>query len=753
MTHISPLVPSPGRWPGLFICLCARFLAFPVPLHAAGVPITFQSPDGRRLVIAAESHAPIVLDGALDEEVWRTAEPAADFVQAEPREGDAATETTEVRLAFDREALYIAVVCRDGDPSSLIVNDIRKDFVAGEQDSFEVILDTFADRRNGFVFVVNPAGAKSDAQIANEGRDVNTSWDAVWSVATRRDGTGWAAEIRIPFKTLRFERGPDRVWGVNFSRRIRRKNEVDYWSPVPRVYNLYRAGLAGTLAGLPDATQGHNLRLKPWIAANSTRAVGAAGFDAAPRAGLDAKYGVTPSLTLDVTARPDFAQAEADEQQVNLTQFSLFYPEKREFFLENSGMFYFGDIPRESRLGNARFAPPEEEVLLFFSRRIGLTDSAEEIPIGAGARLTGRVGRTGIGAMTIQTEAVEGRAGDNYTVLRGRRDVLRNSDIGAIFLSRQSAGGSGDHNEVAGVDANFRFLRALSINGFLAKSATPGADGGELAGKGSIVWNDNFLHTQYSLLSIGDNFRDDVGFIKRTGVRKHFVDFGVRKRYDWWRRYGIRELHPHTRYNIYTDQSNRQVSHTNHVAMAWFFEGGGYLELQWNPRFERIVVPFRIRPDQSFTPGAYTWNEYAAELETNHSRKVSASALVTTGGFWTGTQQSVKLGVLYRPSYRLTFDTALQRNAIDLPLPMHAFVTNLVTSRIGYAFNTRTFLDTLLQYNTDLHQFSANIRFDLIHRPLSDLFVVLNEQRLTEQTIPTSDGRGLIVKYTHMLSF
>ena len=334
-----------------------------------------------------------------------------------------------------------------------------------------------------------------------------------------------------------------------------------------------------------------------------------------------------------------------------------------------------------------------------------------------------------------------------------RRDVLRNSDIGAIFLSRLSSGLSSDRNEVAGVDANFRFVKALSINGFLARSFTPGVAGGEMSGKGSIVWNDNFLHTQYSLLSVGDNFRDDVGFIKRQGVRKHFVDFGIRFRPEWWRKFGVRELHPHTRYNIYTDQSNAKVSHTNHVAMAWFFERGGYMEVQWNPRFERIVAPFKVRTDQSFAIGSYAWNEYALELETNHSRKVSGSALITTGGFWNGTQNTIKGGVVYRPSYQLTFDIALQRSDITLPQPMHDFVTNLVTSRIGYAFNTRTFLDTLLQYNTDLKQFSANIRFDLIHRPLSDLFVVYNEQRLTDVPTPVNAGRGLIVKYTHMLAF
>jgi hypothetical protein len=725
------------------------FLFGPV---AAAADLRFQSSDGRRAVTAVETRAPITLDGALDEDVWREAVAAAEFVQAEPHEGQPSTELTEVRIAFDRDALYIGVVCHDTDPAGVIVNDIRKDFVAGEQDTFEVILDTFADRRNGFVFVTNAAGAKADTQIANEGRDVNASWDGVWTVATRRDAGGWSAEIRIPFKTLRFERGADRVWGVNFSRRIRRKNETDYWSPVPRVYNLYRAGLAGTLAGLPDAGQGRNLRIKPWVAADSTRPVAGASFDAGAHAGLDLKYGVTPSLTLDVTAKPDFAQAEADEQQVNLTQFSLYYPEKREFFLENSGTFYFGDIPRESRLGNNRFSPPEEEMLLFFSRRIGLTSAGEAIPIDAGARLTGRAGRYGVGLMTIQTDPEGSAPGDNYTVLRGRRDVLGTSDVGAIFLSRQSTN-SGDYNRVYGADANFRFRRALSINGFLARSETPGVGDGQMSGKGSIVWNDNLLHTQYSLLSVGDHFRDDIGFVKRTGIRKHFADFGVRPRPAALRKYGIRELHPHTRYNIYTDQSNVKLTHTNHVAMSVFFENGANVEYAWNPRFERIVTPFKIRPDQSFQAGQYGWNEYQLLVETNHSKMVSASLDLTTGGFWSGTQRSTKLGVIVRPSYHLLFDLALQRNDIDLPFPMRAFVTNLVTSRIGYAFSTRTFLDTLLQYNTDLKQLSANVRFDLIHRPLSDLFVVYNEQQLTDQPTPINTGRGLIVKYTHMLAF
>jgi len=725
------------------------------PAHAQGQAA--QAPpivgsDGRRLVGAVEANTPIEVDGILNEEAWNNAEPATGFVQAEPHEGEPASESTEVRILFDADALYLGVRCFDKSGKPPIINDIRKDFIAGEQDSFEVVIDTFADRRNGFVFVTNAAAAKSDLQMANEGRDVTPSWDGVWSVATKVSENGWTAEIRIPFKTLRFERGSGHIWGVNFSRRIRRNNEIDYWSPVPRVYNLYRVSLAGTLEGLPDADQGLNLRVKPWAAGNTTRTLAGDSFVSDASAGVDVKYGVTPSLTLDVTVLPDFAQAEADEQQVNLTQFSLFYPEKREFFLENAGMFYFGDIPRESRLGNARFSPPEEEILLFFSRRIGLTDNGDPLPIAAGARLTGRAAGVGLGVLSVQTESGPLRPSENFTVLRARRDVLRNSDIGAIFLSRQSTGGLDvDHNEVVGADANFRFFRALSINSFLSRSFTPGKSDGQIAGKGSVTWNDNTLHTQYSFLSIGDNFRDDIGYLRRVGIRKHFIDFGVRPRPKSARKIGIRELHPHTRYNIYTDQSNVEVSHTNHVAMAAFFESGGYVEVQWNPRFERIFKPFDIRPDQSFPIGAYSWNEYAVELETDHSRKISGSALITAGGFWNGTQKSSKVGVVVRPTYHLTLDAALQRNDIWLPFPMHPFTTNLVTTRIGYAFNTRTFLDTLLQYNTDLKQFSANVRFDIIHRPLSDLFIVYNEQRLPSNNVLA--GRGLIVKYTHMLAF
>jgi hypothetical protein len=719
------------------------------PAVAGGLgPIT--SPDGRRQIETIEATSAITLDGALDEEIWQRATPANGFVQAEPHEGEPATEDTDVRVLFDKHALYIGVLCRDSDPDGIVINDIRKDFLLGEQDTFQVILDTFADRRNGFVFITNPKGARADTQIANEGRDVNVNWDAVWEVGAKIVAGGWSIEIRIPFKTLRFSSGTDRIWGINFARTIRRKNETDYWSPVPRVYNIYRASLDGNLAGLPDVAQGRNLRVKPYLLGRATRATGTKAIDKDPDIGLDSKIGVTPSLTLDLTVNPDFAQAEADQQQVNLTQFSLFYPEKREFFLENAGTFYFGDIPRDSRTVT-RFAPPEEELLLFFSRRIGLTDSGEQIPIIAGGRLTGQIGGFGVGALSIQTDSLGPIPGDNYTVLRGRHNILRNSDVGAIFLSRQSAESGADYNRVAGVDANFRFLSALSVNTFIAQSSTGGAGGDDVTAKGSIGWNADFLHAQYSLLSIGDDFRDDIGFVRRTGIRKHFVDLGIRPRPASLRKVGIRELHPHVRVNYYTDQSNVEVTHTNHIAFTTFMENGAFAEFAWNPRFERITKPFQIRPDAAIPVGSYDWNEYELTVETNHSRMLSLSAVLTGGGFWSGDQRSAQIALLFRPSYRLVVDAGLQRHDISLRVPAHDFTTDLVTLRTGYSFSTKMFLDALLQWNTDIHQFNANIRFNFIHHPLSDLFVVYNEQQFTDRDTPP--GRGVIIKYTRMLEF
>ena len=747
--RISVEAPLPADFVSMMKKL-ALVLVLSLFATAALAQSTLSSPDGRKQVQAAQVTSPIVVDGALDEEVWSRAVPAIDFIQSDPQEGQPATELTEVRIAYDADYLYIGAICRDSDPSAIVVNEIRKDFAGRDQDTFEVLLDTFADRRNGFVFSTNSAGAKADTQMANEGRDVNTNWDAVWWVQSRRTAEGWTAEFRIPFKTLRFDSGDAKSWGINFARRVRRKSEVSYWSPVSRAYTIYRASAEGNLTGLSGLKKGRNIRLKPFLAAGAVRAVGEGGFDRDLSAGMDLKAGITPSLTFDATINPDFAQAEADEQQVNLTQFSLFFPEKREFFLENAGIFYIGDIPRNKR-ASSRFSPPEEDVLLFFSRRIGLTDSGEQLPLYGGARLTGRAGAFGLGFMTMQSEEVGERAGNNYTVARVRGDILKSSDVGAIFLSRQPAGSSDDFNRVAGVDANFRFFKSFSINSFAARSDSPGVTTNQDAGKIAIGWEDSLKRLGASIMRIGEGFKDDMGFVRRTGVRRQFYDVAFLPQPESLRRHGIRQLQPHARAFIYDDPNGELVSRSIHIAHQTTWNNGSYMEYAFEPRVEAITRPFTISPGVAIPAGRYDWYQHLLLYEGDHSRPLSGSIRYTFGGFWSGTQKNTQASVLYRPTYRMVFDLGFQISNIELTLPAREFTTTLINLRTGYSFSTNMFLDTLLQYRNDVKQFSANVRFNLIHRPLSDFFIVYNESQFTDITQPA--GRGLVVKYTQMFSF
>lgn len=707
----------------------------------------------RRQVVAQTTSTVIVIDGTLDEEAWLTAAPAADFVQGEPETGAPATEATEVRVVIDHDTLYIGAYCHDRDGArAAVVNDIRKDFKSGDQDSFEVLLDTFGDRRNGYIFMTNPEGARSDQQVANEGREVNASWDAVWSVKTSKSDEGWVVEMAIPFTSLRFEGGTPEHWGINFSRRVRRRNEVDYWAPVPRAYALSRVSLAGDLVGLPALTPGRNLRIKPFVVEQGVRPLGGPAFDKDFNVGVDVKYGVTPALTLDLTALPDFAQAEADEQQVNLTQFSQFYPEKRDFFLENSGTFYVGDTARNNRINPS--PTPDQDLLLFHSRRIGLSGTGQVIPILAGARLTGQAAGLGVGILTVQTREQFGRAGDNYTVMRARRNLGRANDVGGIFMSRQSAGRSTDFNRVYGGDATFRLLGNLDWNTYAVHTQTPGVTTGGNAWRTSVNWESNFYHVKTGAMSLGDHFNDELGYYRRIGVRKWFLDTGLRPRLEALKTHGIRELHPHVVWNYFEDHQGRMVGKNLHSGLSVFFNNGGFTELSVNPEYQLIAQPFRIHPGDAPIPaGGYGWNEWQLRVNTDPSQLVSLNVTLIAGGLWSGTQRTVHAALTMRASSRVRATIGVSRTDATLDLPQIRFVTDLWTVRANYSFSRNMYLDSLIQYDRDQDTFNANVRFNFIHRPLSDLFVVYNEQRVTTADPAVIPGRGLIVKFTQMLSF
>ncbi len=719
----------------------------------SGLPVTpLRSADGRLQVVATEA-ASVTVDGVLDDEVWERAQPIGNFVQSDPLEGEPATEPTEVWVAYDASTLYIAAYCHDSRPDALVLNDIREDFQPGPQDSFEAVFDTFGDRRNAFVFVTNPAGARSDQQSANEGREVNTSWDAVWSVRTRVVPDGWTLEMAIPFKSLRFEPGQP-FWGVNFSRRIRRKNEVTYWSLVPRQFQIYRVSLAGNLVGLPQGTPGRNLRVKPYVAARTLRDTGDAEFGGDGDLGLDVKYGLTPSLTLDGTGNPDFAQVEADEQQVNLTQFSQFFPEKRDFFLENSGIFFISDVQR-SRIGNRATSGPlrDTDLLPFFSRRIGLTEEGREIPITAGGRLTGQIGDVSIGALTVQTRDTETDPNNNYSVVRARRNVSQRADFGGIFMMRQSMDDRDDYNRVWGLDANVRLFENFDWAGSFLKTHTPGLTDGQYSYRTSYLYEGTLFYSRGGLLQIGESFRDDLAYFQRVGIRKWTQDAGVRPRPRVLNRFGIRELQPHTNMAYYTDLTGQMVAKRIHKALSIHFNSGASIEVAHNGRFEELTEPFQIYPNGDPIPvGRYGWNEWWSRLNSDPSQPISGSATFIFGTLWSGTQRSLRGEVSLKPGYHFQATLGLQRTSAELDLPRLDFVTSIWTLRTNYSFNTNMFLDALLQYDRARERINSNVRFNLIHHPLSDLFVVYNEQRFVTDE-PIIPGRAVIVKFTQMMTF
>ena len=732
-------------------------VAIPWSLPAQGATaeprptIVFRTPGGSRRLVARPAPQPVVLDGVLDEAAWAAADKVTDFVQSEPNTGAPATEATEVRVLYDATTLYIGATMHDRNAAGVIVNDIRKDFTEGEQDDFEVLIDTFHDGQNGFVFITNAEGARADRQIANEGRETNTSWDAVWSVRTRRTADGWTAELAIPFRALRYDLKAAPVWGINFARRIRRKNELDFWSPVSREFNLSRVSLAGMLDSIGISGKSRDLRIKPYVAGRTVRALGGATYESNAQVGVDLKYGITQGLTLDATVNPDFAQVEADEQQVNLTQFSLFFPEKREFFLENSGIFYVGDAARNNRV--TLVPTPDEDLLLFFSRRVGLDAARLPIGIPGGIRLTGQTSGYSVGALSMNADRGTGISANNYSVLRLRKNIGGGSDVGMIAMSRQSLDSSGSWNRVVGVDANIRYLGRLDWNSYLIATRTPGVSRGQYAYRTSFNYESPFFHGKAGLMELGDGFADDLGFFRRTDMRKYLVDLGVRPRPQWARNLGIREMHPHLVWNYYENTQGQMVGKLLHTGYTFFLSNGGFAELSVNPHFELITAPFTINPSIAAIPaGNYPWTEYQFRGATDGSRPLSAEFTIIGGGLWSGTQRSQHLSLTVRPNYHLSARIGVSHTEAILDQPKAAFEALLWTGRVNYSFTTNMFLDALAQYDPRQQVFNANVRFNVIHHPLSDVFIVLNEQRITNPLAPAT-GRSLVVKVTQMVSF
>ena len=711
---------------------------------AAAIDIDYDTARLERRLEAVRATGPITLDGALDEPSWASAPLATHFIQNDPREGEPATYDTEVRVLYDDAAMYFGVFARDEEPGRLTVNDLKKDFNTNNSDGFRLVLDTFHDARNGYTFATNPAGAKYDAQMVNEGRERNADWDGIWDVATQVTETGWYAEIRIPFRTLKFESQEAQTWGINFERKLRRQNEDSYWSPLPRIYDLDRVSMAGTIEGLRGVRPGMNLRFKPYASAASSTVRGTRSRGELD-GGLDVKYGVTSGLVWDFTVNTDFSQVEVDEQQINLTRFSLFFPEKRDFFLENSGIFQFGSQVQGG-------ANRQNELRLFFSRRMGLSDEGEPVPILAGTRLTGRQGAYSLGVINIQQRSTDAVSAANFTALRLRRDIFANSDIGAVFLNKDE---NGPHfNRVAGMDANFRF-GYLSLNGYVARTfapeATTAGSGNAYSTRAGVDYENREFRFQVGHGSIGERFNDELGFAPRLGIHNVDAWVGYRLRpaaVSSW----LRQMQPHWEFDMFTRQHGGHLD-TRFIGYHYNFnfQDGSNAEVGVNQYAEDVPVAFTINRASGARvfAGRYDYPEYFGFWRTNEAARFSVLSRFNVGPFYDGDRRSVSVG----PSVRFdeTFNASVNLQLNDISLSTGSFVTKLVTTRMNYNFNTKMFFNALVQYNSDTHQWTSNLRFNIIHRPLSDVFLVYNERRDERSGILLS--RAVIAKMTYLMAF
>jgi hypothetical protein len=674
---------------------------------------------------------PITLDGEFDEPAWSRAEAARDFTQQEPNEGAPTSEPSEVRFLYDRDALYFAGRFTDSDPRGPIVDDLKRDFEGRNGDIVGVSIDTFG-AYDAYNFNFNAAGVLRDTQSHEDGRVFNANWDGLWTVRTRRFTGGWTVEGRIPFKTMRFPETDEQDWAMNVFRLIRRKNEFTYWSPQPRQFSNYRISFGGRLTGIRDVRPGRNIQIKPfYTGSRSNLALPGLTRRWDADGGVDVKYGIGSSLALDLTLHTDFSQVEADEQQINLTRFSLLFPEKRDFFLENQGAFRIGDLSGRT-------------VIPFFSRRIGLSPAGQPIPLLGGARLTGRQGDYTLGLLNIQTEAVDGRPADNFTTLRAARN-FGGSSIGGFYLGREASGTTG-HNRVAGADVHLNVSRALDVFGFLMASDATGGQQGRAGRLAFLVAQRNYS-ADVSYTNITPDFRNDLGFIARGDiglvawdVARHFRPAGGNRR--------LRLVSVGTLGEVF-DDSAHSVLNSRRVRMyaREGFADGGTLNTSVDRNFERLPAPFEVSRGVFIDPGEYRFTQFLAGYASNQSSALSFSADTTLGDFYSGTIRGVTGSVRWRMNENFATSAALETNAIDLP--QAGFDTQIARLRVDYSVNTRMFLNTYVQYNNATSSWLTNVRYRFMYRPLSDFYVVYNDAR----TSGRPGQRTFAIKHTLMLAF
>ncbi len=750
----------------------------PAPVPPA---VMTRDEEGRTTVRAIRLDRGIRLDGVLDEPVYETMPPITDFIQQVPDIGAPATERTEAWITFDDTNVYVSARVWDSAPESRwVANEMRRDTSQLRQnDTFTAFFDTFYDRRNGFNFYTNPLGARADQQFTNEGNP-NADWNPVWDVRTGRFDGGWTVEMEIPFKTLRYRSEPPHVWGLQLRRAIRRKNEWVYLTRLPisagggsGSAGIFRVSAAGSLVGLDPPPASRNIEVKPYaIGGVSTDLTASPVLDneRSGDAGLDVKYGITQNLTADFTYNTDFAQVEVDERQVNLTRFPLFFPEKREFFLEGRGIFGFARGGVTGRFGGPGGGPvggifgDVNVPQLFYSRKIGLErapdGTSRVVPIVGGARVTGKIGPFDVGALNIQAgdETVSRSDPTNFTVVRLRRDVLRRSSVGAMFTNRSVSRVAPGSSQAYGVDGTFAFFENLSLITYLARTRVPGPDhrDKDLSYQGAFEYAADRYGLKVDHLLVEDNFLPEVGFLRRDNFRRTYLSGRFSPRPQSIESVRQFSLEGAVDYILTADQ-NHLETRQNVLAFQTEFESSDRLTFTMTDNYELLVRPF-TPPGSGFSIplGGYSFADAQVSYSIGQQRRVNGTVALKRGAYFDGDLTTVELGqgrIAVLP--QMSVEPTVSFNWIDTPYGR--FQTNLAVTRVNYAFNPRMFFSGLLQYNSASNSFGSNLRLRWEYSPGSELFVVYTDDRdVTGGLRPDRwdlRNRGFVVKFNRLFRF
>jgi hypothetical protein len=696
---------------------------------------------------------PLRIDGKLDEELYRSTPAITDFVQQEPDEFKPATEKTEAWIFFDEDNLYISARNWESRPDRRVANEMRRDTGQLRQnDTFGVLLDTFHDKRNGYIFYANAIGGLADSQVTDEGPP-NADWNTVWDVRTGNFDGGWTIEMAIPFKSLRYQPGTDQTWGINLRRVVRWKNEWSYTSQVPRALTTFRGLLkvssAGNLEGLQVPSGSSNLEFKPFALAGVSTdhtVTPSLDNDRNGRIGGDVKYGITQNITADLTVNTDFAQVEVDEQQVNLTRFNLFFPEKRDFFLEGLGTFAFA-----GRASAGLAAGFGDTPYLFFSRRIGL-DQSRVIPIIAGGRVTGKTGKFTFGAINMQTDdddaARTGAA--NFTVLRAKRDILRRSSIGGMFTHRTATPGRTGANEGYGVDTTFSFYQNLRFDAYLAATRTEGREGENLSYRGLFDYTGDKFAVQAEHLAVEPNFLPEIGFVRRTDMRRNFGLFRYSPRPR--RVPNLRRLSMQASLNYLTNTHDRLDTREASGRFEAELTNSDLASVVYTDSFERLVRPFAIATGVTLPVGPYDFHTTRIGYIGGQQRRFSGEIVYEFGSFYNGDRQSIAVNTArLQVTPQVSLEPSFSINWVDLV--QGSFTAKVARTRATYTITPRMFVSGIVQYNTAGTSFGSNVRFRWEYRPGSELFVVYTDDYNTEELRPdvtSLRNRAFVIKFNRL---